>query len=56
MEVTFHDNGDGTTRVELVHSELDRHGNDWQKRRDGVAGDGGWTGILDTYRKSAEAS
>jgi len=56
VEVTFHDNGDGTTRVELTHSELDRHGNDWQKMKEGIAGDGGWSGILDTYRKSAEAS
>jgi len=43
IDVTFHDEG-GRTRVELVHSQLDRHGSDWKRLREGV--EGGWGGIL----------
>jgi uncharacterized protein YndB with AHSA1/START domain len=53
VDVTFHDEG-GRTRVELVHSELDRHGTDWQKLRAGV--DGGWGQILERYGATAAAS
>ena len=28
--------------VELVHSQLDRHGETWRKLRDGISSDGGW--------------
>jgi uncharacterized protein YndB with AHSA1/START domain len=34
------------TRVEVVHDQLDAHGADWEALRDGVAGDGGWAGLL----------
>jgi uncharacterized protein YndB with AHSA1/START domain len=55
VEVTFHDEGDGKTRVELVHSELDRHGPGWEKLRDGVGSQGGWGGIIELYGASAAA-
>ena len=45
VDVTFSDEG-GRTRVELVHSQLDRHGPDWKRLRAGVDSDGGWRGIL----------
>lgn len=53
LEVTFHEEGPGVTRVELVHSELDRHGAGWQKMRESIAGDGGWTGILQGFAAKA---
>ncbi len=55
VEVTFHDEGNGTTRVELVHSQLDRHGAGWEKLRDGVGGAGGWSGILGGFASAAAA-
>jgi len=53
VEVTFHDEGDGSTGVELVHSQLDRHGPGWEKLRDGVGSLGGWGGIMETFARSA---
>jgi hypothetical protein len=55
VEVSFHDEGDGRTRVELVHSQLDRHGPGWEKIRESVGSSGGWAGILDGFAKSAAA-
>jgi uncharacterized protein YndB with AHSA1/START domain len=55
VDVTFHDEGNGTTRVELVHSQLDRHGPGWEKLRDGVGSAGGWLGILEGYARAAAA-
>jgi uncharacterized protein YndB with AHSA1/START domain len=46
VDVTFHDLGGGKTRVDLVHSELDRHGAGWEKVRDSVGSEGGWSGCL----------
>lgn len=46
VEVTFHDEGGGRTRVELVHSELDRHGEGWQHLRERVSAPGGWSDLL----------
>ncbi len=34
VEVSFHDDGGGRTRIELVHSQLDRHGPGWEKIRE----------------------
>jgi uncharacterized protein YndB with AHSA1/START domain len=53
VEVTFHDEGGGRTRVELVHSQLDRHGAGWEKLREGVGSAGGWPGILDRFASTA---
>ena len=49
VEVSFHDEGNGKTRVELVHSQLDRHGAGWEALRDGVGSQGGWGGIMDGF-------
>ena len=56
LEVTFHDLGDGKTRVDLLHEGLDRHGEGWQELRKAVAGDGGWSGILERYAAAATES
>jgi uncharacterized protein YndB with AHSA1/START domain len=53
VEVTFHDEGNGKTRVELVHSQLDRHGADWEKIRESVGSMGGWVGIMEKYAATA---
>jgi uncharacterized protein YndB with AHSA1/START domain len=55
VEVSFHDDGGGRTRVELVHSQLDRHGPGWEKIRESVGSPSGWGGILDGFAKSAVA-
>jgi len=55
VDVTFHDEGDGKTRVELVHSQLDRHGAGWEKLRDSVGSSGGWGGIMEGYAGAAAA-
>ncbi len=49
VDVTFHDEGGARTRVELVHSQLDRHGEGWQKLREGIGSPGGWGGIMESY-------
>lgn len=56
VEVTFHDEGNGKTRVELVHSQLDRHGVGWEKLRDSVGSDGGWGGIMESYATTMAAA
>jgi uncharacterized protein YndB with AHSA1/START domain len=56
VDVTFHDEGNGKTRVELVHSQLDRHGAGWEKLRDSVGSQGGWGGIVDMFAAAASAA
>jgi uncharacterized protein YndB with AHSA1/START domain len=56
VEVTFYDEGNGKTRVELVHSGLDRHGVDWEKLRDSVGSTGGWGGIMEQFAAAARAA
>src|SRR5687768_3629261 len=53
VEVTFADAGDGTTRVELVHSHIERHGTGWQKIRDSVNAADGWSEILGRFGAAA---
>jgi uncharacterized protein YndB with AHSA1/START domain len=48
VEVRFVPVDDRTTRVELEHRHLDRHGEDWQQVRAGVAG--GWPSFLENFR------
>jgi uncharacterized protein YndB with AHSA1/START domain len=49
VDVWFTEESAGVTRVELAHSELDRHGENWRQLRDGVSSDGGWQALLDLY-------
>jgi uncharacterized protein YndB with AHSA1/START domain len=52
VDVTFHDEGDGRTRVDLVHSDFERHAVAWEKVRDSVGSGGGWPLILGRYAAS----
>ena len=42
VEVRFVAEGPGSTRVELEHRNLDRHGDGWEQMRDVVASPDGW--------------
>jgi uncharacterized protein YndB with AHSA1/START domain len=42
VDVRFHAQDDGTTRVELEHSGLDHHGPSWRRLRDVIAEPRGW--------------
>jgi uncharacterized protein YndB with AHSA1/START domain len=42
VEVTFLPESATTTRVELIHRHLDRHGPGWEQMRDAVASSDGW--------------
>ncbi len=42
IEVTFIAENETTTRVELVHRNLERHGPGWEQMRDGVGSPDGW--------------
>jgi uncharacterized protein YndB with AHSA1/START domain len=55
VEVTFTPEGDGT-RVELVHRGFERTGPTAGALRDGVAGEGGWGGLLKLYSEGVESS
>lgn len=50
VEITFTPLTEGSTRVELTHRHLDRHGPGWETMRDAVAG--GWS--LDSFARAAE--
>ena len=49
IEVTFTDLGDGTTRVDLDHRHLDRHGDGWEGMRSAVGSPDGWQVGLDRF-------
>jgi uncharacterized protein YndB with AHSA1/START domain len=49
VDVRFTAEGPDRTRVTLVHTDLERHGEDWESMRESVGGEGGWPGILDSY-------
>jgi uncharacterized protein YndB with AHSA1/START domain len=44
---------DTGTRVDLVHDGLDAHGQGWERLRDTVASDGGWTTLLGRFAAAA---
>jgi hypothetical protein len=44
---------DGSTRVELEHRNLDRHGDGWRSVADGISGDAGWPLYLRRYAEMA---
>jgi hypothetical protein len=52
IDVRFTALGPSTTRVDLEHSELERHGEYWQETSLGVAGPNGWELTLSLYAKA----
>jgi uncharacterized protein YndB with AHSA1/START domain len=56
-EVTleFHEEGPEITRLELEHRHLERHGEGWERLREGVDSPGGWTAVLARYVEAANA-
>ena len=55
VEVKFFAESADTTRVELEHRHLERHGTGWQAVADGVDGDAGWPLYLHRYVELAMA-
>jgi len=55
VDVSFHAETASRTRVELVHSQLDRHGEGWEKVRESVSSPGGWPLILEGFQQTAQA-
>jgi uncharacterized protein YndB with AHSA1/START domain/uncharacterized damage-inducible protein DinB len=53
VEVRFSKEANGLTRVDLEHRHLERHGKDFEKLRIGVAGPGGWSGLLQMFGRTA---
>jgi uncharacterized protein YndB with AHSA1/START domain/uncharacterized damage-inducible protein DinB len=53
VEVRFTAEAGGMTRVALEHRHLERHGKDFEKVRVGVAGPGGWSGLLQMFGRTA---
>jgi uncharacterized protein YndB with AHSA1/START domain len=55
VEVRFIAEGSDRTRVELVHRNLDRHGDGWERMRDSVGADGGWQAHLWAFSRRIAA-
>jgi uncharacterized protein YndB with AHSA1/START domain len=53
VDVRFFAEADAKTRVELVHSELDRHGDDWPQLHAGISAEGGWNSLLGLFAAAA---
>lgn len=53
VEVRFIAESSDSTRVELEHRHLDRHGTGWRSVADGVGGDAGWPLYLSRYVEMA---
>lgn len=49
VEITFTEEGDGTTRVDLEHRHFERHGEGAEAMRTGVGGESGWGGLLGLF-------
>ncbi len=54
VEVTFTPQDNGSTLVELEHRYFHRHGEGFEKMRDGVGAPGGWGSMLELYSGAAE--
>lgn len=55
VEVRFTDVGDGRTRVDFEHRDIDNHGEGAAGIHKSVTGDGGWSSILERYAQAAAA-
>ena len=55
IEVRFVPESPTTTRVELTHHDLDRHGPGWEQMRDAVGSPDGWQRGLDMFAVVAAA-
>jgi uncharacterized protein YndB with AHSA1/START domain len=55
VAVEFHEEGPEITRLEFEHRHLERHGEGWEKLREGVDSPGGWTAVLALYVEAANA-
>jgi uncharacterized protein YndB with AHSA1/START domain len=55
VEISFHPEGAGRTRVVLEHRHLERHGEGWEGMREGVGGEGGWPLYLDRFAAVIQA-
>ena len=53
VDIRFSAEAGGMTRVDLEHRHFERHGKDFEKISGGVAGPGGWGGILNVFGRSA---
>jgi len=56
VEVRFVPEGNASTRVEIEHRHLDRHGPGWESVRDGIGNDQGWPLYLDRFAALAAAT
>ena len=53
VEVRFTREADGSTRVDLEHRHLDRHGADGAAIRTAIDSEGGWAGLLAMFAAQA---
>lgn len=56
VEVRFTPLADGSTRVDLEHRHLERHGADGVRVRAGVDSPQGWGALMEMYKNAAESS
>ena len=53
VDVRFAAEGDGATRVVLVHRDFFRHGDGWEKYKTEMAAKTGWPRLMDLYAAAA---
>jgi uncharacterized protein YndB with AHSA1/START domain len=54
VEVRFTSQRDGSTRVDIEHRHFERHGEGFAGMRAATDSPGGWSGLLELFRKAAE--
>jgi uncharacterized protein YndB with AHSA1/START domain len=54
LDISFKDLGAGQTRVDFLHTGIERHGDGYQALRDQL--DRGWVGVLGQFARLAESS